>query len=245
MARETLIGRIFVELADTLVEGYDVIDFLHTLTGRCVELFDAAEAGVMLGAADGTLRVLASSSERMRLIELFEVQSDDGPCRDAWRTSDRVEEHDLATATRWPQFTPVAIAAGFRSVYAFPMRLRRTCIGALNLFAGRAGAFAEDEMGLAQAMTDVACIGILHERLAREKSVLNDQLQTALNSRVTLEQAKGMISAQAQVDVDAAFALLRGYTRRNNRLLSEVATDVVQRQLHADALRTQSPSEFR
>ena len=243
MAREALIGRTFVELADTLVEGYDVIDFLHTLTGRCVELFDAAEAGVMLGAPDGTLRVLASSSERMRLIELFEVQSDDGPCRDAWHTATRVEEHDLATATRWPQFTPVAIEAGFRSVYAFPMRLRRTCIGALNLFAGRTDAFVEDEMGLAQAMTDVACIGILHERLTREKSALNDQLQTALNSRVTLEQAKGMIAAQAQIDVDAAFALLRGYTRRHNRLLSEVAIDIVQRRIHADALGAPSHSE--
>jgi hypothetical protein len=239
MPREGLIGRTFVELADTLVDGYDVLDFLHTLTGRCVELFDATEAGVML-AADGVLRVLASSRERMRLIELFEVQNDDGPCQDAWRTASSIEEPDLNVGTRWPQFTSVAVEAGFRAVYAFPMQLRGTCIGALNLFAVRVDALVADDLELAQAMTDVACIGILNERLSREKTVLSDQLQIALNSRVILEQAKGVIVAQTGVDVDAAFVLLRNYTRSHNLRLSNVATDIIDRRLHADALRPSS-----
>jgi GAF domain-containing protein len=231
MANQTLLAHTFVELADTLVDTYDVIDFLHLLTDRCVELLDANEGGVMLADPAGGLRVLASTSDRMRAMELFEVQNQDGPCLDAWKTIMPIAEGDLAGArlARWTHFAPMAVDAGFGSVYALPMRLRDNCIGALNLFAEAPRALSDEDLLLAQALADVASIGILQERLTREQTVVREQLQTALDSRVVIEQ-------QAGIDVDAAFALLRSHTRSNNRRMTDVATDIVQGRLAADQL---------
>ena len=238
MPRQSLLGRTFVELADTLVDTYDVLDFLHLLTDRCVDLLGVTEAGVMLADPVGGLRVMASSSERMRAMELFEVQNQDGPCLDAWTTSALVSEGDLTVAgqTRWPSFAPIAVHAGFASVYALPMRLRDNCIGALNLFAERPNGLSEDDAMLGQALADVASIGILQERLTREQGVVTEQLQTALTSRIVIEQAKGSVAQQADIDVDAAFTLIRSHARHHNQRLTAVATDIVQRRLFADAL---------
>jgi hypothetical protein len=238
VARQELLGRAFVELADTLVDGYDLIDFLHLLGDRCVALLGVSEAGVVLADAGGALRVLASSSERMRNLELLEVQNQDGPCLDAWRTGAAASEADLARhgPARWPHFAPAALECGFQSVYALPMRLRETRIGALNLFADEPGALSDEDAELGQAMADVASIGILQERFAHEQVVLTDQLQSALNSRIVLEQAKGVVAEQTKLDMDSAFGLLRGYARNHSRRLGEVATDVVQRRLSAAAL---------
>jgi transcriptional regulator with GAF, ATPase, and Fis domain len=241
MPREALIGRTFVELADTLVEGYDVIDFLHSLAERCVSLLDVAEAGVVLADVHGELRALASSSERMRLLELIELQQQDGPCLDCWREGAPVRADDLAeAAARWPRFVPAALDSGFLSVYAVPLRLRSDHIGALNLFADRKVGLSPDDEGLAQAMADVATIGILHERFLREHETLTAQLQTALNSRVALEQAKGIVAEQAGVDVDDAFGLLRGYARHHNRRLGEVVSDVIRHMLNSEQLLTRA-----
>ena len=237
MAREEMIGRTFVELADTLVEGYDLIEFLHVLTERCVVLLGVAEAGVVLADPHGNLRTLASSSERMRHIELIELQSSDGPCLDCWRLGGRIREDGLeSNAGRWPRFGPAALDAGFRSVYAIPMRLRSERIGALNLFADQPAGLAEEDEALGQALADVATIGILHERVVRERETLAEQLQTALDSRVALEQAKGVVAEQAGVDVDEAFRLLRGHARHHNRRLSAVVTAVINRELSSAEL---------
>jgi len=239
VAREELIGRVFVELADTLVDGYDVIDFLQGLTQRCVSLLDVAEAGVALEDSSGVLRPVASSSERMRALELIEMQRVEGPCLDSWRAGEAVGADDLEVATvRWPRFAPAALQAGFRSVYALPLRLRRNRIGALNLFADRRMGLSEDDAALGQAMADVATIGILHERSLRESSVVTEQLQTALDSRVLIEQAKGMVAEQSGVDVDAAFALVRRYARDRNAKLTEVALKIITRELSAASLAT-------
>lgn len=238
MAPDDITGRTFVELADTLVEGYDLIEFLHLLAERSVSLLGVSEAGVVLADEHGNLRALASSSERMRLIELIEVQRQDGPCLDCWRDGGPVREDDLERAAeRWRHFVPAALDAGFRSAYALPLRLRAQRIGALNLFADRPAGLAPKDEALGQAMADVATIGILHERYLHERDVLSQQLQTALNSRVTLEQAKGVVAEQAGIEVDAAFRLLRGYARHHNRRLTDVAAAVVTRNLTADALR--------
>ena len=243
MARDGLIGRTFVELADTLVEGYDVIDFLQVLAERCVELLDVSEAGVVLADPAGNLRPLASSSERMHLLELIEVQRQDGPCLDCWRQGGPVRADDLEASTeRWPHFAPAALEAGFRSAYALPLRLRDERIGALNLFADRLQGLPDEDQALGQAMADVATIGILHERFLRERDALSEQLQTALNSRVSLEQAKGVISQQAGLDTDEAFRLLRSHARSHNRRLSEVVSAVLARELTVDHLR-QAPAE--
>lgn len=238
MAREALIGRTFVELADTLVEDYDVIEFLHLLAERCVQLLDVTEAGVGLFDAHGRLRPLASSSERMQLVELIELQTEDGPCLDCWRDGRPVHEDDLEGASRrWPTFAPAALGAGFRSTYALPMRLREERIGALNLFADRVSGLSEADQALGQAMADVATIGLLHERVLQERAVVSGQLQTALNSRIAVEQAKGFVAERTGVELGEAFELLRGYAHHHNRRLRDVVADVITRELAADQLR--------
>ena len=238
MAPEELIGRTFVELADTLVEDYDVIEFLHLLAERSVQLLGVTEAGVVLFDAHGRLRPLASSSERLQLVELIELQTQDGPCLDCCRDGRPVREDDLEGASgRWPQFAPAALDAGFRSTYAVPMRLREERIGALNLFADRGNGLSETDQALGQTMADVATIGLLHERALQEQAVVSAQLQTALNSRIALEQAKGLIAEQADLDMSEAFELLRGYARHHNRRLRDVVAEVINRDLSAHQLR--------
>ena len=223
-------------LADTLVDDYDVIDFLHRLTERCVSVLGVSEAGVALTINGRPLAALASSSERMRLMELIEVQAQDGPCLDSFHSGDVTREDDLeAHVDRWPQFGPTALAAGFRSVYAVPMRLRDERIGALNLFADHPAGLHHDDERLAQALADVATIGILHERFLRHQQSLSDQLQVALDSRIILEQAKGVVAEQAGFAVDDAFRLLRSFARGHNRRLVAVAEDIVSGELTAAA----------
>ena len=241
MTRQDLLSRTFVELADTLVENYDQIEFLHRLAERCVSLLGVAEAGVVLVGSEGQLRPLASSSERMHLIELLEVQRQDGPCLDCWRSGEAVREDQLTGAeARWPVFAPTALAAGFLSAYAVPMRLRDKRLGALNLFANQAYGLIEPDEAVAQAMADVATIGILHERFIRQREEVSEQLQVAFNARAVLEQAKGVAAAATSTDVDEAFALLRGYARHHKLLLSEVARQVMSRDLDVEAIRAPS-----
>ena len=237
MTRENLVAHTFVELADTLVEGYDQLEFLHHLAERCVEVLGIAEAGLVLVDARGQLQALASSSERMHLIELLEVQHDDGPCLDCWRSGEAVAEDHLADATvRWPHFAPAALEAGFASAYAVPMRLRDERLGALNLFANETSGLADNDQALAQAMADVATIGILHERFIARREEVTEQLQVAFNTRVVLEQAKGVVAEAMRTDMNEAFAFLRSYARNHNLLLSEVARQVIDREIVADAL---------
>jgi GAF domain-containing protein len=228
MAEQHRLTQTLVELADTLVGDFDVVDFLHTLALRCAELLDVAEAGLMLADQRGGLRVVASSSERARLLELFELQNEEGPCLDCFRSGHRVVAEDLeADPGRWPLFTPEAMTAGFRSVHALPLRCQSQVIGALNLFCTTSGALEEDDLIAAQAMADVATIGILQQRAVQEARVLVEQLQRALNSRVVIEQAKGVLAERAQVNLDEAFGLLRNYARNHNVRLGDVAEALI------------------
>ena len=227
MTQQERISQTFIALADTLVAGYDPIDFLQQLAERCVELLGVTDAGIVLVGPDG-LRVLASSSDRMRLLELLEVQRNDGPCLEAWATGSLVRADRLTEAVeRWPRFTPAALDAGYQSAYAHPMRLRATSIGALNLFADVEDGLDENGQALGQALADMATIGMVHERMLREQEILSDQLQHALTSRVTIEQAKGVIAEQGGLEMADAFQAMRVYARNTNRLLTDVARDVV------------------
>jgi ANTAR domain/GAF domain len=227
MSREQRLAETFVELADTLVDDFDVIDFLQGLTARCVELFDVAAAGIVLADSSGSLRAVAASDERARLLELLEVQSDQGPCRDCFESGSAVINADLDGAQdRWPQFTPHAIAVGFRSANALPLRLRSQVIGSLNLFHAGPGGLGDAELRLAQAMADAATIGILQQRSVHRSEVLAGQLQAALNSRIVIEQAKGILAERLQTGPDEAFGVLRAAARSRNRLLSELAREV-------------------
>ncbi len=222
--REQLLAATFVDLADTLVANFDVVDFLHGLADRCVRLLDVDAAGLMLADQRGSLRVVASSSEQARMVELFQLQHEQGPCMECFQTGLPVSEADLSTARpRWPAFAPAALGAGFAAVQALPMRLRDEVIGAMNLFTKTPGGLDERGLRVGQALADVATIGLLQERNFRHQEVLAEQLQGALNSRVTIEQAKGVLAERLHLDMGRAFELLRGQARAQNRLLAELA----------------------
>ena len=238
-----LLVRTLVELADTLVDDFDVVELLTLLTDRCVEVLDVEAAGVMLVAPGGELRVVASSSDAMRVLELFELQSQEGPCPDCYRTGEPVLNADVAKiGGRWPSFGPVAWDAGFRSVHALPMRLRGTVIGALNLFGNHVAKVDEKTVLAGRALADVATIAILQQRAASEAQRLNEQLDHALNSRVVIEQAKGMLAERSGLDMAQAFSRLRGYARSHNLRLADVARAIVEGTLSAEMLHSAPPS---
>jgi transcriptional regulator with GAF, ATPase, and Fis domain len=227
---ERQLAEAFVALADTLVDDFDVVDFLHELTVRCAQVLGVSAAGVLLADQRGALRVVAASTEQTRLLELLQLQTDQGPCPECFHTGRPIAVADLSTVTaasRWPPFVVAAREAGFASVHAVPMRLRTDVIGALNLFGAQPGALAEDTLRLGQALADVATIGLLQARAIRQRDTLAEQLQTALNSRIVIEQAKGVLAERRHVDMDQSFTLLRSTARTSNRRLSELARAVV------------------
>jgi GAF domain-containing protein len=224
---EIQLADVFVEMADTLVDDFDVIDFLHGLTERCVQVLGVSAAGLLVTDGRDTLQMVAASSERTRLLELFQLQTDEGPCVDCFRTGQPVSVADLPSAGRWPRFTAAAAEVGFAAVHALPMRLRAEVIGALNLFDIDPGALAEGKLRVGQALADVATIGLLQHRAIRRRDVVTEQLQTALNSRILIEQAKGVLAERLHLDMADAFTMLRNGARSNNRLLSELAQDIV------------------
>lgn len=222
------LAQTFVELADTLVDEFDLVEFLHVLVDRCVELLDVSAAGIMLVDFRCRLQVMASSSENIRLLELFQLQNDEGPCLECYRTGQPVDHPDLASADdRWPRFAPAAAEAGFRTVHALPMRLRAQVIGAFNLFHAEPHQLDRSVTQIGQAMVDVATIGLIQERSLRHQETLTDQLQTALHSRIIVEQAKGVLAERRGINPGEAFTLLRDYARRRNRRLTELAAAVV------------------
>lgn len=237
MTREELLFDTFVTLSDTLIEDFDLVEVLSLLSERCVELFEAEAAGVMLAGGGGVLQLLASSSERMRLIQLFELQRDEGPCPDSYRSGEPVGAPDLEEAgERWPAFAPEALRMGFRAVHALPMRVRSNTIGALNLFRNGAGTLSEADLRAARALADVATLSILQHRNHIDPQVLPRQLQQALNIRVVIEQAKGVLAERSKVGMEEAFTLLRRYARDHHLRLSNVAQDVTEGTLAASAI---------
>lgn len=224
---QPLLADVFVEMADTLVDDFDLIEFLHTLTERCVQLLDVDAAGLLLTDRRGTLQVIAASSDRTRLLELFQLQTDEGPCLDCFRTATPVSVADLSAAGRWPRFSAAADEVGFAAVHALPMRLRADVIGALNLFTVEPGALDGGKLRVGQALADIATVGLLQERAIHRRDVVTEQLQTALNSRVLIEQAKGLLAERLHVGVADAFRILRESARSRNRRLSDLAQALV------------------
>ncbi len=237
--RETQVIQAFLELSDTLVADFDIIDSLTMLATRCVELLDTAATGILLVDTEQRLRVLATSSEQARLIELFQLQNNEGPCLEAFATGQPTIDTNLATATeRWPQFAPYALGAGYESVYAIPMRLRGNIIGALNLFRASPGKLDAGDLALAQALADLASITILQAAAATEARGREQHLQHALDSRIVIEQAKGILAEHAHIDMPAAFELLRNRARNTNTKLTDLATHIVAGELDLHTLTT-------
>lgn len=232
ISRAGRVSAAFVKIADTLVADYDVFDLLHTLVDESVGILDAAAAGLVLVDPDGDLQVMASTSEESQLVEVLQLEAGAGPCVDCYRTGAVVTIDDIAAqGSRWPLFQSSALSQGFRSLHAVPMRLRSRTIGALNLFGHEVGPLTADDAAIAQAFADVATITLLQERAARESALINEQLQRALNSRILIEQAKGVIAHTSNVDMNAAFALLRGYARAHNQTIYETADKIINRRI--------------
>jgi GAF domain-containing protein len=235
--RELQVTEAFVSLASNLANGYDVVEMLTDLTEDCVQLLDVASAGLLLADGFGRLHVLAASSEATRELEVFQLQRDEGPCRDCYHSGSAVSVPDLAAeADRWPQFVPRALQVGFRSVHAVPMRLRDNMLGALNLFGTTVGELLREDLVLAQALADVASVALVQERAVSDRAAVVEQLQLALNSRVVLEQAKGVLAYVGELDMGQAFNVLRRYARDHNLRLTAVAESVVSRAMSAHLL---------
>jgi GAF domain-containing protein len=241
--REKTLAETFVLLADTLVDDYDVVDLLDQLVASCVNLLGVTAAGLLLDDQRGSLAVVASSDESTRLLEIFQLQNNEGPCLDCVRTGAAVATEDLASdRERWPLFVPAALDAGFQSVAAVPMRLRDQTIGGLNMFHARPEPIPEEDRRLAQALADVATIGILQRRSSHRSNLMAEQLQHALNSRVSIEQAKGVLAERANVSMDEAFAALRSHARTHNLKLTDVAVAVVREGLDLSSPAPGAPS---
>lgn len=237
MTREQRIVHTFVEFAGTLTGGFDVVEFLHRLTQSSEELLECAEVGLLLADASGALRVMASSSERSEALDLLQSQHSEGPCFECFHGGRPVYSVDLeADAARWPRFAPVAMQMGFLSVQAVPMRVGGDTVGAINLFRSQTGRLPGPDIELAQGLADMAAIALWQERVVRESRDVIEQLQTALTSRVIIEQAKGMLAASAHVGVDEAFVRLRDHARTHNLPLSDVARDLVDGRLQASVV---------
>jgi GAF domain-containing protein len=242
MTREASVVASLVEMADTLTDDFDIVELLTGLADRCVNLLGVSAAGVMLASPAGSLRLVAYSSEAMRVVELFELQAHEGPCLDAYRTGERVEhENLLAGSGRWPRFATVAVEAGFQSAFAMPLRLRDNTIGALNLFSADQSPMSEEDVLVARAFADLAAISVVQHGIAAETQRVNEQLTQALESRVLIEQAKGVIFERVGIDMAEAFSRLRNYARTNNLRLTEVARAAIDGTLPAQAWEPVSP----
>lgn len=227
--REAPLVQAFVALADTLVDDYDVVELAQQMVDDCVSLLATTSAGLLLADLRGGLQVLASTSEQTRILELLQLQADAGPCLEAYQTGRQVLVNDLhVDQGRWPAFAEAAIGEGFRAVYAIPLRLRTERIGALNLFSTEPGPITASDITVAQALADVATIGVLQQRVITRSAELNGQLQTALNSRIVIEQAKGVLSERLGLNMADAYARLRKLARNNNQHLSDAARAVVE-----------------
>ncbi|MDQ1608184.1 MAG: hypothetical protein QOE16_916 [Microbacteriaceae bacterium] len=231
VSRETKLNAAFVKLADTLTADFDVVDLLHTLVQECVDLLDTQAGGLMLSDASGKLQLMASTSERADFVEIMQLNAGAGPCVDCFTTGKPVSVADIDDSDQWPEFRGAALEQGFHSVHSTPMRLRGNVIGTMNLFSTSLGELNRADADVAQALADVATIGILQERVIRESSIVTEQLQRALDSRILIEQAKGVLSQTANLDMDEAFTVLRTYARSNQLSLRSVAEGVIDRSL--------------
>lgn len=232
--RERSVSAAFVSIANSLADGYEPVDLFEGLTQGCAHVLDIASAGLLLADAGGVLHVMAASSDATRDLEAFQLQREEGPCLDCYRAGRPVLVENLQNElARWPVFVPAATAAGFVSVHAVPMRLRETVLGTLGLFHTEPGALSADDLDLAQALAHVASVALVAERALSDSTAINEQLQTALRSRVVLEQAKGVLAERGQLDMGEAFAALRRYARDHNIKLTDVARRVVARELAA------------
>jgi transcriptional regulator with GAF, ATPase, and Fis domain len=233
-SREEGLAEIFIRLADTLVNEFDVNDLFFDLVESCIKVVEADHAGLLLADQLGSLQVAASTSADAHAVELEQLKHQEGPCFDAFLTGEEVMIGSTSSAEareRWPAFAVAAAAAGINSVAAVPLRLRQQTLGALNLFRRQEGELSPMDVATARTMADIASIAILQDRAAHDAQAVIEQLQKALDSRVVIEQARGIVAQRNNLDMVAAFAAMRRYSRDHNLRLTRVAADLVSRRL--------------
>jgi GAF domain-containing protein len=226
-SRETQLAEAFVELADAMVSGRDVIDFLHLLCGYAVTLLDVSAAGVMLADEADKLRAIAASDEGTHMVEVLALQHEEGPCLDAYRSGEIVQASSEVAARRWVRYYQLAAGQGYRWMCGVPLRRNGETLGAMNLFRQADSELPELHLKLAQALADVATIALLQRREGAQTRRLAANLRIALDSRVLIEQAKGALAVQRGIPLDAAFAHMRAQARDSNRKLHDVAAEIV------------------
>ncbi|WP_347359764.1 GAF and ANTAR domain-containing protein [Streptomyces sp. 150FB] len=234
MSREQQVSAVFVQVADSLTDDFDLIEFLEQLCAHCVTLLDVSATGILLANGKGNLHTIAASDETTHLLELFALQHDQGPCVECYKSSTARTNIDLSDAEAteaWPAFAENARSSGFRTSHTFPLRLRDRAVGALNLFHTSVQPLTPQDASLAQALADVATIALLQQRALDQQYIEKAQLQRALTSRIIIEQAKGILAERWQTDVDAAFAALRTYARSNRMRLSDCARQIIEQTL--------------
>lgn len=236
-SREAQINIAFVAVADTLTTDFDVVDLLHTLVEQCVGIVDKDSGGLMLLGGGGELELMTSTSEAADFVEMMQLAAAAGPCIDCFHSGTAVSVPDIEKSQgRWPAFEKAALQHGFHSAHATPMRLRGQVIGTMNMFSARTGALSDRDAALAQALTDVATIALLQDRGVQDGNLLAEQLHRALDSRILIEQAKGMIAHSLSISMDAAFAVLRTHARNNNVTIRSVADAISSRTLDVASL---------
>lgn len=232
---ERLVQETFVSLADTLASDYGIGDFLYLLVERCNEVLDITTGGVMLESPSGALELAAATTDEMKVLEELEMEHREGPCLEAYRDVKQVTAEDLREhVDRWPTVAPYAIDMGLVAVFGFPMQLRGDCIGALNLYRDQVGPFDQADIDLAQAFAHVAAIGIMQERRLSDAELRSGQLQHALDSRVIIEQAKGVLAERLDISPNSAFERLRQYARSHNATVRSVCEDVLAQKIAVD-----------
>ncbi|MFB2584242.1 GAF and ANTAR domain-containing protein [Herbiconiux liukaitaii] len=229
LSQDARLRAAFVKVADTLVNDYDVVDLLDTLVQECTVLVASDAGGLLIADPDGWLQLIASTDEEAEFVEIIQVNAAEGPCVESYTTGVGMTIPDIAEEERWPAFTAAALGQGFRSMHAFPLRVRGQTIGAMGIFSNATGELSESDMALAQALADVATLGIIQDRSL--PASIADHVQRALDSRVVIEQAKGVIAAQTGASMHTAFTVLRDYARTHGRKLSTVAEEVAERTL--------------
>ena len=232
-ARESRLVATFVSVADSLVAEYDIVDLLQILVDDCTELFDASAAGILLVTPEGALEVVAATNERSEFLSLLQARSGEGPCVETITIGRPVSVPDVSdTDPRWSLFASASLRSGYRAIHSIPMRLRDSTIGSLNLFRASIGRLNEPDAVAVQALADVATIAILNERAHRESDQTREQLQRALDSRIVIEQAKGVLSQRLGVDMGEAFGLIRAHSRSTRSRMRDVAGAIVSGRLH-------------
>ena len=217
-------------LGAVLDPSLDVLDAMDRVIDACVRFTSATEAGVVLADADGSLNVIASSSERTSDAEEAQLGTDEGPCLDCYRSGTTIDVPDVSThEAEWPTFARTMRERGLVGTFAEPIRLRAATIGSLCVFADHGRGHDDRDVVLLQLLADAASAALARQRGTGPLRTLDEQVEDAIEARVTVEQAKGALAHRRGVRIDEAFQLIRRAGQGAGRGIREVAEDIVRR----------------